>query len=144
MFEGVREVTFYSPRRSVPTNSNKDACQHRLQEDKDESPMKAQARWRLHRGGPPWGSVAPQVAPPWLYLPWLADRWALVLGMCVLGLCTLVCPVKWALLVSVTRDWIFYVFVLHLVYVFILFRIWVPANQESPKLVELVRIKPYN
>ena len=64
--------------------------------------------------------------------------------MCVLGLCTLVCPVKWALLVSVTRDWIFYVFVLHLVYVFILFGIWVPANQESPKLVEFVRIKPYN
>ena len=35
-------------------------------------------------------------------------------------------------------------FALHLVSVFALFRIWVPANQESPKLVELVSFKPYN
>ena len=31
-----------------------------------------------------------------------------------------------------------------LLYVFVLFRVWVPAIQESPKLVEMVSNKPYN
>jgi len=59
------------------------------------------------------------------------------------GLCRSVFSVKWAHLVSVTRDEVFCVFLLHLVLVFSLFRIWVPANQESPKLVELVSFMPY-
>ena len=59
------------------------------------------------------------------------------------GLCTSVFSVKWALLVSVTQDEVFCVFVLRLVLVFPLFRVWVPANQESPKLVELVSFMPY-
>ena len=62
----------------------------------------------------------------------------------VLGLCTSVFSVKWAHLVSVTQDEVFCVFLLCLVLVFSLFRIWVPANQESPKLMELIRIKSYN
>ena len=60
------------------------------------------------------------------------------------GLCTSIFSVKWALLVSVTQDEIFCVFLLRLVLVFSLFRVWVPANQESPKLVELVSFMPYN
>ena len=38
----------------------------------------------------------------------------------------------------------FCVSLLRLVLVFSLFRVWVPANQESPKLVEIVSNKPYN
>ena len=64
--------------------------------------------------------------------------------MSVPGLCTSVFSVKWALLVSVMQGWIFYASVLRLVYVFIVFHIWVPSNHNSPKLVELVRVKSYN
>ena len=70
--------------------------------------------------------------------------WLLFPGMCGPRSCTSVCSDEWALLVSVTQDEVFRVFMLHLVLVFSLFRVWVPANQESPKLVELIRIKPYN
>ena len=47
-------------------------------------------------------------------------------------------------LVSVTQDAIFCEFVLRLVFVFYLFHLWVPTNQDSPKLVEFIRIKAYN
>ena len=64
--------------------------------------------------------------------------------MCGPGTCTSVCSDEWALLVSVTQDKVFCVFVLRFVLIFSLFHIWVPANQESPKLMEMVRIKSYN
>ena len=64
--------------------------------------------------------------------------------MLVPGLCTPVFYVKWAHLASVMQDEVLCVFMLRLMLVFPLFRVWVPANQESPKLVELVSIKPYN
>ena len=70
--------------------------------------------------------------------------WVLFSDMCGPGSCTSVCSDEWALLVSVTQDKVFCVFVLRFVLIFSLFHIWVPANQESPKLVELIRIKPYN
>ena len=54
------------------------------------------------------------------------------------------CSDNGALYVGVMQDWIFYVLVLHLVYVFTLIQVWVPAIQESPKLVEMIRNKPYN
>ena len=50
----------------------------------------------------------------------------------------------WALFVGMTQCRMFYAFVLRLSSVFALFRVWVPAIQESPKLVEIVSIKPYN
>ena len=62
--------------------------------------------------------------------------------MSVPGLCTSVCYVKWAHLVSVTQDEFFGVFLLRLVLVFSLFRVWVPTN--PPKFMELIRIKFYN
>ena len=46
--------------------------------------------------------------------------------------------------VCVTQRWIFYAIVLCLLSVFSLFRVWVPAIQESPKLVEMVSNKPYS
>ena len=60
------------------------------------------------------------------------------------GLHSSVCPTLWALIVSVTQGWIFRAFELRLLYVFALFRVWVPAIQESPKLGEMVTNKPYN
>ena len=50
----------------------------------------------------------------------------------------------WALFVGMMQRRIFCAFVLRLSFVFALFRVWVPAIQESPKLVEMIRNKPYN
>ena len=60
------------------------------------------------------------------------------------GLRSSVCSVLWALFVSVTQDWIFCAFVLRLLLISFLFHVWVPAIQESPKLVEMVRNEPYS
>ena len=60
------------------------------------------------------------------------------------GLGWSVCSSLWALLVGMTLRWIFCAIVLHLLSVSALFWIWVPAIQESPKLVEMVSNKPYN
>ena len=54
------------------------------------------------------------------------------------------CSDNGALFAGVMQDWIFCVLVLRLVYVFTLIQVWVPAIQESPKLVEMIRNKPYN
>ena len=69
--------------------------------------------------------------------------WVLFPDMCGPGSCTSVFSNEWALLVSVTQDKVFCVFVLRFVLIFSLFHIWVLANQESPKLVEIVSNKPY-
>ena len=50
----------------------------------------------------------------------------------------------WALFVGIMQCRIFYASVLHLSSVLALFRVWVPAIQESPKLVEMIRNKPDN
>jgi hypothetical protein len=50
----------------------------------------------------------------------------------------------WASFACVTLRQIFCAIVLRLLSVFALFRVWVPAIQESPKLVEMIRNKPYN
>ena len=62
----------------------------------------------------------------------------------VLGLDWSVWSGLWALFVGMTQCRIFCAFVLRLSSVLALFRVWVPAIQESPKLVEMVSIKPYN
>ena len=113
-------------------------------EDKIVLPAKGWAVWRQSGAGRPLGLAGRQVPP--LVSPFVLDtaRWAPILCMSVPGLCTSVFSVKWAHLVSVMQDEVFCVFLLHLVLVFSLFRIWVPANQESPKLVELIRIKSHN
>ena len=60
------------------------------------------------------------------------------------GLGWSVWSILWALLVGMMQRRIFYAIVLLLSSVFALFRVWVPAIQGSPKLVEMVSIKPYN
>ena len=135
---------FYSPRRSVPARIKYGNTGHHLQEDKDDLPAKTRASWRQHGAGRPRGSAVPRVPP--LALPFIQDtaRWGPILCMSVPGLCTSVFSVKWVLLVSVMQDWIFYASMLCLLYVFILFHVWVLANHNSPKLVELISHKPYN
>ena len=112
--------------------------------DKIILPAKARVIWRQHGAGQLCGSAGPRVAP--LAPPFVLDtaRWAPILRMSVSGLCTSVFLVKWAHLASVMQDKVFCVFMLRVMLVFPLFRVWVPANQELPKLVELVSIKPYN
>ena len=101
-------------------------------------PAKARAGWRQKGFGRPWGLADPRVLP--LAQPPILEtaRWAPILCTSVSGLCMSVFSVKWAHLVSVTQDEVFCVFLLRLMLVFSLFRVWVPANHESPKLVELI------
>ena len=136
--------SFYSPRRSVPMGIKYGNTRNHLLEDKSDLPAKARANWRRCGAGRPRGSASPRVPP--LAPPFVLDtaRWAPILCMSVPGLRRSVFSVKWAHLVSVMQDEVFCVFLLCLVLVFSLFRVWVPANQESPKLVELIRIKSYN
>jgi len=64
-----------------------------------------------------------QVGPnliPWVHLAWHARSYGL-----------------WALFVSVTQDWIICAFLLHSLAFSLAFRLWVPADHDSPKLVEL-------
>ena len=49
----------------------------------------------------------------------------------------------WALLVSETQDWIICVFLCVVTCVCAQMQQWVPADHNSPKLVELVSYKPY-
>ena len=50
----------------------------------------------------------------------------------------------WALLDGVTQYRVFCAYVSRFPSVLALFQVWVPAIQESPKLVEMVSNKPYN
>ena len=134
----------YSANRSVPALNKYGNIVHRLGVDQIEFPAKDEAGWRQRGFSRPWGLADPRVPP--LAPPFVLDTawWAPILCTSVPGLCTLIFSVKWAHLVSVTQDEVFCVFLLRLVLVFSLFRVWVPANKESPKLVELIRIKFYN
>ena len=135
---------FYSPRRSVPARIKYGNTGHRLQEDKDDLPTKARGIWHKSGAGRPCGSAGPQVQP--FAPPFVLDtaRWAPILCMSVPGLCTSVFSVKWAHFVGETRDVIFCVFFSVFTCVFLIFHQWMPADHNSPKLVELVRIKHYN
>ena len=141
---GVREAPFYSPNRSVPAINKYGNIVHRLEVDQIEFPAKDEAKWHRHGAGRPYGSASPRVPP--LAPPFFLDttRWAPILCMSVLGLCTSVFFVKWAHFVGETRGGIFCVFFSVFTCVFLIFHQWVPADHNSPKLVELVRIKPYN
>ena len=140
----MREAPFYSPRRSVPARIKYGNTGHCLQEDKDDLSIKDEAERRRHGAGRPCGLASPQVPP--LVPPFILDTawWAPILCMSVPGLCTLVFSIKWAHFVGETRDGIFCVFFSVFTCVFLIFHQWVPADHNSPKLVELVRIKPYN
>ena len=67
---------------------------------------------------------------------WTADRWALIL---ILGCILLVVPISSSLgviLVSEMQDMIFCAFLLRSLVFSFAFQPWVPADHDSPKLVE--------
>ena len=134
----------WSPRRTVPARIKDGNTGHRLHDDKEDLPAKMHLDGLQGWFGRTSGSAGPR-APP-LAPPFILDtaRWAPILSMSVSGFCTSDFLIKWAHLASVMQDEVFCMFMLHLMLVFPLFRVWVPANQESPKLVEPVSIKPYN
>ena len=133
-------TSFYSLDRSVPVRIKYGNIWEPPNVDKTILIAKARVIWRQHGAGRPCGSASPRVPPFVLDTAW----WAPILCMSVPGFCTSVFSLKCAHLVSVTLDAIFCALLLCLVFVFFLFHLWVPANQDSPKLMELVRIKPYN
>ena len=88
--------------------------------------------------GDPEGRPAPDGTPPGPPSSgWLAGRWALTLSLGCILLGTPVSYGLWALFVSVTQDWIICAFLLHSLVFSLAFRLWVPADHDSPKLVEL-------
>ena len=135
---------FYSPNRSVPALNKYGNIVHRLRVDRIKFPAKDEAGWLQKGFGRPCGSANPR-APP-LAPSFVQDtaRWAPILCMSVPGLCTSVFSIRWAHFVDEMRDRIFCVFFSVFTCVCIIYRQWVPTDHNSPKLVELVRIKPYN
>ena len=110
------------------------------------------AFWRIRTSFPPKLSLSPfhvgSADPLWPPLAttfvWVSSWWVLMSDWSVPALGWSVWSGLWALFVGMTQRRIFCAFVLRLSSVFVLFRVWVPAIQESPKLVEMVSIKPYN
>ena len=90
------------------------------------------------------GVGRPQVAPPRLYLLWLADRWALVLSLGCILLGTPVSSSLWAPFVSEMQVTIFCAFLVRSLVFSFVFHLWVPADLNSPKLMELISYKPYD
>ena len=133
---------FYSPNRSVPTLNKYGNIEHRLRVDKNELPIKTEADWRRHGVDGPCDSASPWVSP--LAPPFVLDtaKWAPNLCMSVPGLCSSVFSIKWTHFEGEMWDGIFCVFFSAFTCVFIKFHQWVPADHNSPKLVEFVRIKP--
>ena len=80
-------------------------------------------------GDPKWHSPGPAIL-------WTADRWALV---SILGCIFLVVPISsslWALLVSEIQVQDILCISSLFTYVFLILQLWVPANDNSPKLME--------
>src|SRR4029079_19674616 len=83
------------------------------------------------------GVGRPQIALPRPSFLWLAGRWALTLSFGCILLGTPVSYGLWALFVSVTQDWIICAFLLLSLVFSLAFRLCVPADHDSPKLVKL-------
>ena len=82
------------------------------------------------------GSAEPKWRSPGPAFLWSANRWALVL---ILGCILLVVPISsslWALLVSETQLQDILCISSVFTCVFIILQMWVPANDNSPKLME--------
>ena len=141
----LREINYSShPRRSVPAKIKKETCGHRLLEDKIESPAKVHLDGSPSGLDRPKGSPSPRWRPPRPIFLWLADRWALVLSLGCILLGTPVSSGLWAPFVSEMQVTIFCAFLVRSLVFSFVFHLWVPADHNSPKLVELISYKPYN
>ena len=80
-------------------------------------------------GDPKWHSPGPVIL-------WIADRWALVLILGCIFLVVTISSSLWALLVSEIQVQDILCISSLFTYVFLILQLWVPANDNSPKLVE--------
>ena len=135
--------SFYSPRRSVPARNKYGNTRHCLQEDRINFPAKDETE------AADMGPADPVVQPAHeCRLSRRLSSWTLPGGpptcvcrcralyvsfLCQMGLCWMC-----------NAAAMFCVSLLCLLRVFMLFPTCVPANQESPKLVEMVSNKPYS
>ena len=130
--------SFYSSKGRFPTSTNMGTW--------------ITAFWRIKTSFPPnlslvhchVGSAKPCWPPLATAFCWVSAWWVLMSDRSVPRLDWSVGSGLWALFVGMTQCRIFCAFVLRLSSVLALFRVWVPAIQELPKLVEMVSIKPYN
>ena len=129
---------FYSSKGRFPPSSNMGTCQTDIRRIRSAFPPNFTGK-HLHVGSA--DSLWPPLATAFI---WVSAWWVLMSnGRCqgLVGWFGLVCGPPFA---CVTQHWIFCSIVLRLLSVFALFWVCVPAIQESPKLVEIVRNKPYN
>ena len=140
----MREALYIVLIGQFPSSINMEHIVHRLGVDQGDLPTKVEVGWRQSGAGRPCGSAGPRVPP--LAPPFVLDtaRWAPNLCMSVPGLCLSVFSVKWAHFEGETRDGIFCVFFSTFTCVFIIFHQWVPADHNSPKLVEFVSNNSYH
>ena len=124
--------------RSVPAINKYGDMDNCLLEDKNDLPPKLRViPYHVGSADPCWPPLATAFC-------WVSAWWVLMSDRSVPGLGWSVWSSLWALFVGMTQHRIFCAFVLRLSSVFALCRVWVPAIQESPKLVEMVSITPYN
>ena len=91
-----------------------------------------------HQGvGQPRGSAEPKWHSPGPAFLWTADRWALVLILGCIFLVVLISSSLWALLVSETHVQDILCISSVFTCVFLVLQMLVPANDNSPKLVEI-------
>ena len=137
---GVREVPFYSLRRSVPT-----VCIYGKNQGWVGATPPQDAPGRV----PVWvratlGVAKPQMAPPRPSFLWLADRWVLVLSHVCMCLGAPVCSDLWVLLCQ-WHTWIaiFCAFLRVFTYVCAEIQWWMLADHNSIKLMEFISYKSY-
>ena len=138
MLDRVCEGPFYSSKGRFPPLANMGTW--------------TTAFWRIRTTFPPKlrlslfhvGSAEPLWPPLATAFVWVSAWWVLMSDRSVPRLGWSIWSGLWAFFVGMMQCWIFCASVLRLLSVFALFRVWVPANQESPKLVKMVSIKPYN
>ena len=130
MLERVCEGLFYSSKGRFPSSTNMGTW--------------TTAFWRIRMTFPPCGVGGPPLAAFGHHLRLVHCLVGPDVRWSVPGLGWSVWSGLWASFACVTQHWVFCAVVLRLLSVFALFRVWVPAIQQSPKLMEMVRNKPYN
>ena len=93
--------------------------------------------YHVGSAGPPWPPLATAFC-------WVSAWWVLMSDRSVPGLDWSFWSGLWVLFVGMTQCRIFCASMSRLSSIVALFRVWMPAIQESPKLVEMVSIKAYN
>ena len=136
MLERVCGGSFYSFKGRFPPSSDMETCSTAFGWIRKNHWPKC--TWT----GACLGSAGPTALPLATVFCWVTGEWALSCVCRCRGFFCRFTLCLWALFVSVMQGWIFCAIVLCLLSVFPLFRVWVPANHESPKLMEFLAISP--